>query len=73
LTTSNGLHSGKEPSDLAFLAMTQERLGMRNASRTTLQKLKVILGNSRAHDFLREAEALILDAPFPADPFAHID
>ena len=54
LTTSNGLHSGKEPADLAFLAMTQERLGMRNAARTTLQKLKVILGDNRAHDFLRE-------------------
>lgn len=76
LTRSNDLNAGKFPSDLAFLAMCQHRLGQEVAARATLERLEHALRgplHSANYDdgaFLREAESLILDVAFPANPFA---
>jgi hypothetical protein len=78
LTRSNTLFEGREPGDLAFLAMTQYRLGQPEAARRILAQLRAVMkthrwitGPREAVAFLREAEAVIeLDPAFPADPFA---
>jgi WD40 repeat protein len=80
LTRSNALNQGREPSDLAFLAMACERLGHPAEARIALDRLRdVILQRKDAEvsqvaedrAFLAEAEAVVLYDPlFPADPFA---
>jgi eukaryotic-like serine/threonine-protein kinase len=74
LTRSNDLHKGIQPSDLAFLAMAQQQLGDSDGAMRTLKRLWALMkgevqasGNIRG--FLREAEMLILDSGFPANPF----
>jgi hypothetical protein len=53
------------PSDVAFLAMTQHRLGQKDEARTTLARLREIMkaptwaANEEAKAFLREATQLI--------------
>jgi hypothetical protein len=79
LTRSNTLNGGRTPDDLAFLAMTQQRLGQVEQARRTLAQLRAAMevpsamtDPREAVRFLREAELLIeLDPAFPADPFAH--
>jgi WD40 repeat protein len=62
---------------LAFLAMVQQRLGQSDAARGTLNRLIEVIKESGAwatekdEGFLREAESVLFDAGFPADPFAH--
>jgi hypothetical protein len=66
------------PADLAFLAMSQQRLGDSDAARQTLAQLRAALKAPGPNldfaenaAFLCEAEAVIeLDPAFPADPFA---
>jgi hypothetical protein len=78
LTRSNSLNDGRQPADLAFLAMTQQRLGQFQAARRTLAQLRAAVeappqftSPSENIPFLREAEAVIeLDPAFPACPFA---
>jgi eukaryotic-like serine/threonine-protein kinase len=63
--------------NLAFLAMVQQRLGQCDAARGTLNRLIEVIKQSGAwateedEDFLREAESVLFDAGFPADPIAH--
>jgi WD domain, G-beta repeat len=76
LTRSNDLNRENEPSDLAFLALAQSRLGRSENARSTLGRLRELMKNperakdQEAQDFLREAETIELDQAFPADPFA---
>jgi WD40 repeat protein len=76
LTRSNGLNGGNDRADLAFLALAQHRLGQAEKARATLGRLREVIrnsvrtGDSENQAFLREAEAIDLDAAFPADPFA---
>jgi hypothetical protein len=79
LIRSDEMHGGQEPADIAFLAMTQERLGLTRDSRASLDRLERIRESARAGSqgrnawddpFLREAQAQILDSRVPADPFA---
>jgi WD40 repeat protein/serine/threonine protein kinase len=71
LTRSNALNEEKEPSDLAFLAMTHQRHGHPAEARAILHRLRRIHNlDSENRAFLAEAEAVILlDPLFPADPF----
>jgi WD40 repeat protein len=74
LTRSNDLHKGIQPSDLAFLAMAQQQLGDSDGAMRTLQRLWTLMkgevqASGNIHGFLREAEMLILDSGFPANPF----
>jgi len=77
LSRSTDLHKGLEPSNLAFLAMAQQKLGDSDGAWRTLQRLwKLMKGaevQARGNDqgFLREAETLILDSNFPVNPFDH--
>jgi hypothetical protein len=76
LTRSNDFNRQSEPTDLAFLALAQHRLGQSEKARTTLGRLReVIKGRTLARDpeaqaVLHEAETIELDRVFPADPFA---
>jgi hypothetical protein len=76
LTRSNNLNKGKVPSDLAFLALVQHRLGHSAQASETLGRLREVMKdpqlseNRQAQAFLREAETIELDRVFPADPFA---
>jgi eukaryotic-like serine/threonine-protein kinase len=76
LTRSSDLNKQKEPSDLAFRALAQNRLGQSEEARSTLGRLRAVMKDpERAKDqeaqaFLREAETIELDRVFPADPFA---
>jgi WD40 repeat protein/serine/threonine protein kinase/tetratricopeptide (TPR) repeat protein len=76
LTRSNDLNNQKEPSDLAFLALTQHRLGQSEKARDTLGRLRAVMKAPRwsedpeARAFLHEAETIELDQVFPVDPFA---
>ena len=76
LTRSNDLNKEKEPADLAFLALAQNRLGQSEKARDTLGRLRELMknperaGDQEAQAFLREAETIELDQVFPADPFA---
>ncbi len=72
-------YGANDPTELALLAMARSRLGQTEAARATLEQLERIMkdpklaeasGNARNKAFLREAEELILDSGFPADPFA---
>jgi hypothetical protein len=77
LSRSNQLNGNREPADLAFLAMAQQRLGEVEAARQTITRLRAVVkaparGANTEEDaaFLHEAEALIeLDPAFPANPF----
>jgi hypothetical protein len=77
LTRSSDLNHQKEPSDLAFLALAQHRLGLSEPARETLGRLRAVMKvpqwavNTESQAFLREAETIELDRLFPADPFAH--
>jgi hypothetical protein len=80
LMRSDALNGGKEPSDLAFLAMAHQRLDQPAEARAALVRLRDMIARRRglalaqvAEDraFLAEAEAVILyDPVFPEDPFA---
>jgi hypothetical protein len=78
LTRSNALNGGRWPDDLAFLAMTQQRLGQAEQARRTLAQLRAamqapsaVTDPREAVAFLREAVVRIeLDPAFPANPFA---
>ena len=82
LTRANELNQFKIPTDLAFLAMAQHRLGQAEKARDTLLRLRERT-KERANDprvnafmhtaeanFLREAEAIEFDLSFPENPFA---
>jgi WD40 repeat protein len=67
---------GSVPANLAFTAMAHHRLGHRAEAREALSRLRDAMKRSQwkedreSQGFVREAEALILDAAFPTDPFA---
>jgi WD40 repeat protein len=68
---------GSHPAGIAFLAMAHHRLGHRAEALEALGRLCEAMKRSpweedrESQGFLREAEAAILDAVFPTDPFAH--
>jgi eukaryotic-like serine/threonine-protein kinase len=76
LTRSDDLYKRNKPADLAFLALTQQRLGQSDKARDTLARLRAVMKDPRraenpaAEAFLREAETIELDGVFPADPIA---
>jgi serine/threonine protein kinase len=76
LTRSNDRNHQDEPSDLAFLALAQHRLGQPDKVRGTLARLRELMKDpqrsedAEAKAFAREAETIELDRVFPADPFA---
>jgi WD40 repeat protein len=76
MTRANALNKGKAPSDLAFLALAQHRVGQSDQARDTLRRLREVMKdpqwseNPEARAFLHEAETIELDRAFPADPFA---
>lgn len=78
LTRSNALNGGRDPWDLAFLAMAQHRLGRTEEVRRTLSELRDVMKTpppgcaaESSESLLREVEAVIdFDPGFPADPFA---
>jgi hypothetical protein len=75
LQRSNELSGGKEPADLAFLAMAQYRLGQHDEVRDTLARLRSVMKErpqgAENLGFLREAEALILGLhELPEDVFS---
>ena len=76
LTKSNDLNKEKDPADLAFLALAENRLGQSEKARSTLGRLRELMKDpARAKDqeaqaLLREAETIELDQAFPANPFA---
>ncbi len=78
LTRSDGLSGGKEPADVAFMAMAQLRLGRRDAALITLGRLRVLMRDpalAGAADNVmigREAEETFLDASFPGHPFGEV-
>jgi tetratricopeptide (TPR) repeat protein len=61
-------HSGK-PASLAFLAMTQQRLGLKDQARATLERLRQtmrdpeLITDTDARMFVAEAEALLSAVP----------
>jgi predicted Ser/Thr protein kinase len=64
------------PAVLAFLALSQHRLGRTDQARVTLGRLRELMKrperarSEQDQNFLREAEALEDDLAVPADPFA---
>jgi hypothetical protein len=79
LTRSNALNQGKEPGDLAFLAMAHLRLGQTREARAMLERLRDLMRQERfaggqgdeSRGLLAEAKAVALyDPTFPADPFS---
>jgi hypothetical protein len=64
-------YNGSVPVDLAFLAMTQKRLGHEHKAQAELQRLRERMKdplwakNAEAQDFLREAEALLAKPTTP--------
>jgi hypothetical protein len=79
LTRSYALNQGKEPADLAFLAMAHQRLGQVAEARAMLDRLRDAMRQERfvggqgnqGRAFLAEAEGLVVYDPiFPADPFS---
>jgi hypothetical protein len=75
LTRTNALNKEEDPSDLAFLALAQQRLGQSEKARATLARLREVMKDGwdmprEAQDWLREAETIELDQVFPADVFA---
>jgi WD40 repeat protein len=62
---------GSQPTDLAFLAMTQYRLGKKTEARSTFARLLQVMkdpamaGNQEYAGFLREAEALFQENKAP--------
>jgi hypothetical protein len=77
LTRSNQRNQASQPSDLVFLAMTRCQLGQVDSAHEELAKLREAIKRLQPGEksdenraFLREAEGLLLDASFPADPFA---
>jgi hypothetical protein len=75
LTRSSQLNGGRQPADIAFLAMAQHRLGQIQGSRKTLALLQDLFNKSRTDDttaFLEEAKSLILRQPdaLPKQVFA---
>jgi hypothetical protein len=73
LARSDAIHAagqgGSHPADLAFLAMAQHRLGQKDKAQESIRRLREAMKAPRwAEDaesraFLREAEALLQDAP----------
>ena len=66
---------GPNPANLAFLALAQHYLGQPGHARDALRRLQATVrrpewaSNEEARGVSREAEALLLDADFPVDPF----
>jgi WD40 repeat protein len=77
LTRSNAFNNGEVPSDLAFLALAQHRLGQSEKALATLSRLRQAMKAPNRAVFnetfaiLHEAETIELDKVFPSDPFAH--
>jgi WD40 repeat protein/serine/threonine protein kinase len=70
LLRSNQIHQNQDPIELAFLAMTQQRLGHDQEAQTYLQRLRERMKqvqSPEAQGFLREAEALLVKPPRPGD------
>jgi hypothetical protein len=79
LTRSNALNQGKDPADLAFLAMAHQRMGQVAEARAMLDRLRDLMRQAefaggqgdQSRAFLAEAEGAVLyDPVFPADPFS---
>jgi WD40 repeat protein/tRNA A-37 threonylcarbamoyl transferase component Bud32 len=75
LARSNQVNRNRDPADLAFLAMTQQRLGQVEAARSTLRRLREVMphvsDNAEDQGFLREAETVVLNSPeLPEEVFA---
>jgi hypothetical protein len=76
LTRTSAMNEEKEPSDLAFLALAQHRLGQSEKAHDTLARLRKVMkdpqqaGGQEARAFLSEAGTIEFDRVFPADPFA---
>ena len=73
------LNKGKEPADVAFLAMAHQRIGHPGEARATLDRLRDVMRQAgpdvsqraATRAFLAEAESVVLSDPiFPGDPFA---
>ena len=77
LTRSVDLNQGAYPTGLAFLALTQHRLGHPEEARNALGRLRDVMkspqwsGEPQFQAVLREAKSIELDLTFPVDPFAH--
>jgi WD40 repeat protein len=74
LEHSNARNGGREPADLAFLALCRFRLGRLDGARATLAVLREAIAARQTPEdraFLREVEDAGFDAVFPANPFAH--
>src|SRR5262249_9604727 len=78
-STALSVDGANNPTELAVLAMSRARFGQIEAARATLDQLERLMqdsklaegpDNARNRSFLREAEELLLDHGFPADPFA---
>lgn len=79
LNRSHELNKGQEPADLAFLAMSHQRLGQMKEAADMLHRLQElikkddqILLDPDIQELLREAEGMVLDAGFPANPFVSV-
>jgi tetratricopeptide (TPR) repeat protein len=76
LTRSIARGNSQDPRYFAVLAMSQQHLGQIDAARAALVILKRVLkdpilaADSDNQNLVREADDLILDASFPANPFA---
>src|SRR5262249_18810426 len=76
LKRSNDQNKEKEPSDLAFLALAQHRMGQSEKAREILGRLRDMMkvpqraSKRAAGASLREAETTELDHVSPAAPFA---
>ncbi len=80
LTRSDRLNAqpplGSIPTDLAFLALVDYRLGQTEPARDTLRRLREAMKkpqhakDPKAAGLLRKAEVVEQDQVFPADPFA---
>jgi len=76
LTYSSSLNGDEDAADLAFLAMTQQRLGQSERARDVLQQLRTATRKQERFDveseyFLQEAVAILeFDLGFPTNPFA---
>jgi WD40 repeat protein/tRNA A-37 threonylcarbamoyl transferase component Bud32 len=65
-----------DPADLAFMALSHDRLGRKAQALEILGRLRKLMKlpecaqNQESQDFFREAESLELDLVFPANPLA---
>ena len=76
LTRSNDLNKQQQPSDLAFLALAQHRLGQSEKARSNSVRLREVM-KKRSNDpddeaFLREAELIELGPGVPREPICTV-